>query len=290
MNSANQENLGSFAPGKPYDDDRFLQPNIVVNNLSVDYKVSAGLFGRRKQEVVHALQPFSFAAFEGEFIGLVGRNGSGKSTLLRVIAGLESPTTGTVYASSRPSLVGVSAALNPELTGRQNIILGCLAMGLKKNQIDEAMQKVIDLAGIGTAIDRPMRTYSSGMGARLRFAISLAAKPRIMLVDEALSTGDAAYAERSAQAMKEVLDQAGTVFLVTHAAQTIEELCNRAIWLDYGEFVMDGDARQVARKYRWFAHNLAQGNNETAAQLLAEAKALGAQGYVADSPEETDEH
>lgn len=290
MNSANQENLGSFAPGKPYDPEHFLQPNIVVNNLSVDYKVSGGLFTRRQREVVHALQPFSFAAFEGEFIGLVGRNGSGKSTLLRVIAGLESPTIGTVYASSRPSLVGVSAALNPELTGRENIILGCLAMGLKKNQLDEAMQKVIDLAGIGSAIDRPMRTYSSGMGARLRFAISLAAKPRIMLVDEALSTGDAAYAERSAQAMKEVLEQAGTVFLVTHAAQTIEELCNRAIWLDYGEFVMNGDARQVARKYRWFAHNLAQGNTETAAQLLAEAKAEGARGYVLDDPHETDEH
>lgn len=287
MNSASQEGLGSFAPSKPYGSEHFLQPNIVVNNLSVDYKVSGGLFTRHKQEIVHALKPFSFAAFEGEFIGLIGRNGAGKSTLLRVMAGLESPTTGTVYASSRPSLVGVSAALNPELTGRQNIVLGCLAMGLTKDQLDEAMQKVIDLAGIGAAIDRPMRTYSSGMGARLRFAISLATRPRIMLVDEALSTGDAAYAERSAQAMKEVLDQAGTVFLVTHAAQTIEELCNRAIWLDYGEFVMNGDARQVARKYRWFAHNLAQGNAETAAQLLADAKAEGARGYILDDPEET---
>lgn len=287
MSSTKRTIIPRVAPGNPRIDPFTQQPNILVNQVSVDYPVytQRALRGRRVRRVVHALQSLSFTAHEGEFIGLVGRNGSGKSSLLRVIAGLESATSGTVYASARPSLVGVGAALNQELTGRQNIALGCLAMGLKRHQLAEAERKVIDLAGIGEAIDRPMRTYSSGMGARLRFAISLAAKPRIMLIDEALSTGDAAYAERSAQAMQEVLDDAGTVFLVSHAAQTIEELCNRAIWLDFGEFVMDGDAREVARKYRWFAHNLAQGDEAKAAQLLADAKALGAQGYVQDRGE-----
>lgn len=286
MNSANKI-IPRVAQGHPDRNYAQTPPNILVNNVSVDYPVvtQKGVFGPRKRRIVHALQSLSFVATEGELIGLVGRNGSGKSTLLRVIAGLETATTGSVYASAKPSLVGVGAALNQELTGRQNIALGCLAMGLNRSELKEAEQKVIDLAGIGEAIDRPMKTYSSGMGARLRFAISLAAKPRIMLIDEALSTGDAAYAERSARAMQEVLDNAGTVFLVSHAAQTIEELCTRAIWLDFGEFVMDGDAREVARKYRWFAHNLAQGDEAKAAQLLADAKAQGASGYVQDTGE-----
>ncbi|MDO4898123.1 MAG: ATP-binding cassette domain-containing protein [Rothia sp. (in: high G+C Gram-positive bacteria)] len=285
MSSARRLFVPRVAPGKPGIDLLTQQPNILVNRVSVDYPVTTqkSLLGARKHKIVHALQSISLVAHEGEFIGLLGRNGSGKSTLLRVIAGLESATTGTVYAAARPTLVGVGAALNQELTGRQNIVLGCLAMGLKKSELAEAERKVIALAGIGEAIDRPMKTYSSGMGARLRFAISLAAKPRIMLIDEALSTGDASYAERSAEAMQEVLDNAGTVFLVSHAAQTIEELCNRAIWLDFGEFIMDGDAREVARKYRWFAHNLAQGDEAKAAQLLADARAEGARGYVQDS-------
>lgn len=286
MNSAKRI-IPRVAPGHPSRDYGQTPPNILVNNVSVDYPVTTqkGIFGPRKRRLVHALQPLSFVASEGELIGLVGRNGSGKSTLLRVIAGLETATTGSVYASAKPSLVGVGAALNQELTGRQNIALGCLAMGLNRSDLKAAEEKVIDLAGIGDAIDRPLKTYSSGMAARLRFAISLAAKPRIMLIDEALSTGDAAYAERSARAMQEVLDNAGTVFLVSHAAQTIEELCTRAIWLDFGEFVMDGDAREVARKYRWFAHNLAQGDEAKAAQLLADAKAQGASGYVQDTGE-----
>lgn len=286
MNSAKQI-IPRVAPGHPDRDYMQTPPNILVNNVSVDYPVitQKGIFGPRKRRLIHALRPLSFVASEGELIGLVGRNGSGKSTLLRVIAGLETATTGSVYASAKPSLVGVGAALNQELTGRQNITLGCLAMGLERSDLKAAEEKVIDLAGIGDAIDRPLKTYSSGMAARLRFAISLAAKPRIMLIDEALSTGDAAYAERSARAMQEVLDNAGTVFLVSHAAQTIEELCTRAIWLDFGEFVMDGDAREVARKYRWFAHNLAQGDEQKAAQLLADAKAQGASSYVRDTRE-----
>lgn len=257
-------------------------PNVVVNNVSLDYEVSIsqGLLKPSKKQLVHAVQPISFAAHEGEFIGVVGRNGAGKSSLLRLIAGLETPTTGQVYATTKPTLIGVSAALNPELTGEQNIELGCLAMGLTKQQAREAYDKVVELAGIGEAIKRPMKTYSSGMGARLSFAIMLANHPRIMLIDEALATGDAATNERFKNAMDELLGKAGTMFLVSHAAQTIENMCTRAIWLDFGELVMDGDAEVVSRKYRWFAHVLAQGDEEKAAQLLADAKAEGRRGYV----------
>lgn len=261
-------------------------PNVLLNNVGLDYKVSTKGGGVR-QRIVHAVHPLSFVAHQGEFIGIVGRNGSGKSSLLRLIAGLETPTTGEVYASSQPTLITVNGVLNTELTGEENIELGCLALGITPAELPQAKAQVAELAGIGDAIYRPMKTYSSGMGARLRFAIMLANKPRIALIDEALSTGDAATGERYTQAMNELIAQSGTVFLVSHAAQTIENLCTRALWLDFGEFIMDGDARAVARKYRWFAHNLAQGNDEKAAQLLQDAKEEGARGYVRD--EEADE-
>lgn len=265
-------------------------PNLLVNNVSLDYvspmKAPGKRFARKKR-VVHALKNISFAAHQGEFVGLVGRNGSGKSSLLRMMAGLQTPTRGEIYASTNPTLIGISAALNNELSGDDNIALGCLAMGMTPEQIEKARPQVAELAGIGDAIYRPMSSYSSGMGSRLRFAISMAARPHIMLIDEALSAGDASFAERAKNAMQGLLDNAGTVFLVSHAAQTIEEMCTRAIWLDMGEFVMDGDAREVARKYRWFAHNLAMGDEKKAAQLLYDAKELGAQGYVKNS-EDTD--
>lgn len=260
-------------------------PNVLLNNVSLDYRVKVKGKGLARKEVVHALRPLSFVAHEGELIGIVGRNGSGKSSLLRLIAGLETPTSGEVYASSQPSLISVGGVLNNELTGEENIELGCLALGISPSDLPRVKQKVQDLAGIGDAIYRPMKTYSSGMGARLRFAITLANSPRITLIDEALSTGDAATGDRYTRAMNELIAQAGTVFLVTHAAQTIENLCTRAIWLDFGEFVMDGDAREVARKYRWFAHNLAQGHEEKAAGLLDDAKKLGAAGYVKNTEE-----
>lgn len=263
-------------------------PNIVVNNVSLDYEVTVrqGLLKPAKKHIVHAVQPISFAAHEGEFIGIVGRNGAGKSSLLRLIAGLETPTMGQVYATTKPTLIGVSAALNPELTGEENIRLGCLAMGLSPQQADEAKERVVELAGIGDAIRRPMKTYSSGMGARLSFAIMLANRPRIMLIDEALATGDAATNERFKHAMDDLLGQAGTMFLVSHAAQTIENMCTRAIWMDFGELIMDGDAKAVSRKYRWFAHVLAQGDEEKAAGLLADARELGRQGYVRNTEED----
>lgn len=123
----------------------------------------------------------------------------------------------------------------------------------------------VKLAGIGEAIHRPMRTYSSGMGARLRFSIAAAAQPSILLIDEALGTGDAAFADRSRRKIDELRAGAGTIFLVSHAAQTIEEMCTRAIWLHKGELVIDGDAAQVARAYRWWAHCVAR-DDEAAAQ------------------------
>lgn len=258
---------------------------VVADNLRMRYNVQRtdrkrrkGLLGRmtRKQMVsVAALRGVSFVARSGEFIGVIGRNGSGKSTLLRTLAGLEAPSSGTVLTSSKPVLLGVGAALIPDLTGAQNVRLGALAMGLSPTQADTVFEEVVELSALGEAIDLPMRTYSSGMGARLKFAISLAADPSVLMIDEALATGDATFMERSQRAMDEMLSRAGTVFLVNHAAQTIEKMCSRAIWMERGQVVLDGDAVEVARKYRWFAHNLAQGEEAKAAGLLRDAALEG---------------
>lgn len=231
------------------------------------------LLGRSPQVLVRALAGVSFVARAGESIGIIGRNGSGKSTLLRLIAGLEAPARGTVLAESQPVLLGVNAALMPDLSGEQNVRLGLLAMGKTPEDASRITPDVIDLAGIGKAIYLPMKTYSSGMASRLRFAIAAAAEPDILLIDEALATGDAAFKERSEQRMASLRENAGTVFLVSHAAQTIEEMCTRAIWLHNGQVILDGPAYDTAQRYRWWAWNIAKGEDEKADTLLREARA-----------------
>ena len=263
-------------------------PTVMVQRLSVHYRVAskerdgqtlsrgrraARRIGWTRTVTVRAVDNISFVARAGESIGVVGHNGSGKSTLLRVMAGLETPTAGRVLATSTPSFLGVNAALMPELTGMENVRLGLLAMGMSPKDVAEAIPDVVELAGIGSSVHLPMKTYSSGMGARLRFAISAAARPEILLIDEALATGDAASKARSEARMAEIRQHAGTIFLVSHAAQTIEEMCTRAIWLHEGEMVLDGPAYETARAYRWWAWNIAKGEMTKAEGLLEDARA-----------------
>ena len=221
---------------------------------------------------ITALNNVSFQVREGEHLGILGANGSGKSTLLRVIAGVEPSAVGRVLASSTPVLLGVQAALLPNLTGARNVRLGLLALGYEPREVERIMPEVIDLAGIGDAVHRPMNTYSSGMAARLRFAIAAAAQPSILLIDEALGTGDAAFAARSARTIERMRENAGTIFLVSHAAQTIERMCTRALWLHEGRIVTDGPATEVARAYRWWAHNMSLEQYEVADGLLDKAR------------------
>ena len=259
------------------------EPNIIAENVQVRYTVNTNdpghrarglrrighaLRGRQGQTTVRALRGVNFVAREGEMVGIVGANGSGKSTFLRNVAGVEQPDRGRILVRYQPLLLGVSAALQPALSGSENVRLGCLAMGLSPDEAAEAFDYVVELSALGAAIHRPMGTYSSGMGARLRFAIALAARPKIMLIDEALSTGDATFAERSERAMDELLAEAGTVLLVNHAAKVIQELCTRAVWMHKGEILMNGPAEAVAEKYRWWAWNVAKGKEDIADKLL----------------------
>ncbi|WP_425566669.1 ABC transporter ATP-binding protein [Planomonospora alba] len=242
-------------------------PTVVVDDLHVIYRVYGAATeaekgnaanallrllkrqGRPQMKEVHAVRGVSFVAYHGDAIGIVGRNGSGKSTLLRAIAGLLPPHSGAVYTDGQPSLLGVNAALMRELTGERNIVLGCYAMGLNPQQVKEKYDDIVDFSGIGEFVQFPMSTYSSGMGARLRFAIASAKAHDVLLIDEALATGDREFKRKSQQRIKKMREEAGTVFLVAHNLDVIEETCNRVIWLHKGKIKMDGDPKTVLAAY-----------------------------------------
>ena len=230
---------------------------VVVDDLHVVYRVyGAGgdrgtaatalfrILGRKTRPAireVHALRGLSFVAYRGDAIGIIGRNGSGKSTLLRAVAGLLPPEHGLVYTKCEASLLGVNAALMEDLTGERNVVLGCLAMGMNKKEIKQKYAGIVDFSGVREFINLPMKTYSSGMASRLRFAIAAAKSHEILLIDEALATGDAEFRVKSHNRISELRAQAGTVFLVAHDLEEVEDTCNRVIWLDAGKIVEQGD-------------------------------------------------
>jgi teichoic acid transport system ATP-binding protein len=205
---------------------------------------------------VHAVKGVSFVAYEGEAIGMIGSNGSGKSTLLRAVAGLLPANRGAVYTKGQPSLLGVNAALMGDLSGERNVVLGCLAMGMGRAEARERCDEIIDFSGINERGDfgsLPMRTYSSGMSARLRFSIAAAKKHEVLLIDEALATGDAKFRRRSEARVRELRAEAGTVFLVSHSIGTIRDTCERTIWLESGVIRADGPTDEVVTQYEAFA-------------------------------------
>lgn len=235
--------------------------NVVVDHVDVTYRVYAdgapklrrlfvGDRGHRVHRDVEAVKDATFVAGTGEAIGIIGHNGSGKSTLLRAIAGLVPITAGDVYASAIPVLLGVAAALEPDISGRRNIHLGGTALGIKREELERRMDEIVEFAGLEDFIDLPLRTYSSGMRSRLQFSIATAVTPEILMVDEALSTGDAEFKERSDARIRQMIGEAGTVFLVSHTLKSITDVCTRALWLDQGRLVADGDPKQVVKAYQ----------------------------------------
>ncbi|ALC19293.1 ABC transporter ATP-binding protein [Streptomyces pristinaespiralis] len=245
-------------------------PTVIADDVHIVYRVNAGSGGkgsataalsrilrREKGEArgvrkVHAVRGVTFTAYRGEAIGLIGTNGSGKSTLLRAIAGLLPAESGKVYTDGQPSLLGVNAALMNDLTGERNVILGGLAMGMSREEIRERYQGIVDFSGInekGDFITLPMRTYSSGMAARLRFSIAAAKDHDVLMIDEALATGDRRFQIRSEQRIRELRKEAGTVFLVSHSNKSIRDTCDRVLWLEKGELLMDGPTDEVIKAY-----------------------------------------
>jgi teichoic acid transport system ATP-binding protein len=232
---------------------------VVVDDIHLKYRVhSSGkavtransrVKGKGRMREVHAIQGVSLVAYEGDSIGVIGTNGSGKSTLMKAISGILPIDSGIIYASSRPSFLGVGAAMIKTLSGEKNVILGGLALGMTKAEIKEKFDSIVDFAGIRDFIDLPMETYSSGMVERLKFSIAAAREHEILIIDEALAVGDQDFRRRSEARMRELASGAGCVFLVSHSMKSIMDTCNRAIWLDKGIVKMDGTAEEVCRAY-----------------------------------------
>ena len=239
---------------------------VVVDDLHVVYRVfgsksdkgtaaTALLRMLRRQHrpsvrEVHAIRGVSFVANRGDAVGVIGRNGSGKSTLLRAIAGLLPPEQGAVYTTGHASLLGVNAALLDDLTGERNVVVCGLAMGMSPREVKDKYQGIVDFSGVGDFINLPMRAYSTGMGSRLRFAIASARQHEVLLIDEALATGDAEFRVKSHARIQELRAEAGTVFLVAHNLEEIELTCNRVIWLERGKIVEQGeDVVSVVDRY-----------------------------------------
>jgi len=208
-----------------------------------------------KRSKFWALNDVSFDVYHGDSIGIIGRNGAGKSSLLRIIAGIIEPDRGTFerVCNMRASLQSLNAGFNPLLTGRQNIFLSGLMLGIPKAMIRKYLHDIIDLAGLGDFIDQPVRTYSGGMKTRLGFSIAYYMNPDVLLIDEALSVGDAAFQEKSARLIKEkVRAENTTAIIVSHSAGTLADLCNRIICIEHGKSLPELPVEESLVKYLGF--------------------------------------
>ncbi|HYI58011.1 MAG TPA: ABC transporter ATP-binding protein [Microlunatus sp.] len=238
---------------------------VKVDNLSITYRTSFERkptlrqalvrFGRGQRAVreVKALTNLTFSVPEGTAMGIIGANGAGKSTLMRAIAGILPPTEGSIEVWGKAStLLALGVGFNKDLSGRENIILGGLASGLSRREVEERADDVADWTEIGDFIDMPMRTYSSGMSARVAFSVAVHMKPDILMVDEALSTGDAQFRAKATEKMAELRESARAMFLVSHGLNSIKEMCTEAMWLNKGTLMMRGTPEDVVEEYKRF--------------------------------------
>lgn len=263
--------------------------SVIVDHVTIRYLTPSGdkrhlaqanplrrtmsyLLGRQVRIPLYPVYNASIIAFDGDSIGIVGTNGAGKSTILRAVGGFERPYAGEVWATSQPAHLGVNAALITRLDAYRNAYLGLLAQGLSPEEAKDLVPKIIEYAGIGSAAHRAINTYSWGMNARLRFAVATAVHPKILIVDEALGGGDAAFTQKSRQTIDEILEDAGTIFTVSHNINEIKRTCNRVVWINKGHIIADGDVNEITAAYTQWIKYLAGKPDEANAVLLDYAR------------------
>jgi ABC-type polysaccharide/polyol phosphate transport system ATPase subunit len=239
-----------------------MNPVIKLNNVSVKYHAPEETIGTFKEYAIQmlkgnvryrefmALDHIDLDVEEGEILGIIGRNGAGKSTLLKVISRVLIPTEGRVRIRGMVSpLLELGAGFHPELTGRENIFLNGTLIGHSRREIQSRLDEIIEFAELGAFIDSPLRMYSSGMVARLGFAVSTTWQPEILILDEILSVGDEAFRHKCELRMEKYRDEGTTILLVTHESGTVETLCSRALWLDHGQIKAMGPSKEVVAQY-----------------------------------------
>lgn len=239
-----------------------MNPVIILDDVSVRYRAPEEAIGTFKEYAIQvlrrnvrfrefsALKDVNLQVDEGEILGIIGRNGAGKSTLLKVISRVLVPTEGRLRIRGRVSpLLELGAGFHPELTGRENIFLNGTLLGHTRREVESRLPEIIEFAELGAFIDSPLRTYSSGMIARLGFSVSTTWKPDILILDEILSVGDEAFRNKCQLRLEKYRDEGTTTLLVTHDSGTVKSLCSRAVWLDHGQIRAMGHSGEVVDLY-----------------------------------------
>src|SRR3990172_6446734 len=241
-----------------------IEPNtaICLDHVSVAYRAPYERIGTLKEYVIRwfqrrvkyqhflALNDVSLTIKKGEIVGIIGHNGAGKSTLLKLISRVLTPTSGRVWVRGKVApLLELGAGFHPELTGRENIYLNSAILGLTRKEIDEKVPGIIEFSELHEFIDAPIRTYSSGMSARLGFALPTHTNPDILILDEIMAVGDEAFQRKSEARIRSFFEKGITILLVSHNMDTIEKLCTRAVWLDHGEVKEEGIPERVVERY-----------------------------------------
>lgn len=223
---------------------------VSVADVGLSYRKRKSFF---RHEYYQAIKSVTFDLFQGETLGILGPNGCGKSTLLKLIAGIFAPDTGHIQTNrARISLLSLSVGFDPELSGKDNIIVGTMLLGASRRQAYESVASIAEFSELGVFIDEPVKTYSSGMQMRLGFSIAITIKPDVLLIDEVLGVGDAYFREKAEAAIIDKISSEQTVVLVSHSGYQMKRLCNRVLWLENGTIKMEGEPEEVVSSYERF--------------------------------------
>lgn len=208
------------------------------------------ILGKTDPERFFALKDVSFSVRDGESVAVIGANGAGKSTLLSLVTGLAPPSTGTVTVNGRAAaLLDLGSGFHPDLTGRENILLNASLLGFSRSRAHALYDQIVEFSELGDFINEPLRTYSNGMMLRLAFSVAVNLEPQILIIDEVLAVGDQKFQAKCREKIFEIRNQGRTILCVSHVSPTLRELCDRALWLDHGQLIMDGPIGEVSAAY-----------------------------------------